>query len=85
VVLHSFQKYESHGLDGWSVEIFLWFYDLYEEDLLRVIEESRVSGRILVSDDTTFIVLFPNFTIHTDLRNTNLFPCEIPSIKLSQI
>eukprot|EP01018_Ginkgo_biloba_P003770 Gb_15008 [translate_table: standard] len=58
-VLHSFQKGKSPGLDGWTVEFFLGFYEVIEEDLMSVIEESRSSGRILAAFNTTFIALIP--------------------------
>jgi hypothetical protein len=53
LVLHSL------GLDEWVVEYFLGFYEIFEEDLLRVLEESRTYGRILEAFNATFIALIP--------------------------
>jgi hypothetical protein len=58
-ILHSIQKEKSLGLDGWLVEYFIGFYEVLEQDLLRVVEESRASGKILVAYNTTFIALIP--------------------------
>jgi hypothetical protein len=44
---------------GWLTKLFLGFYDIIEEYLLRVIEESRVSNKMLETFDTTFIALIP--------------------------
>jgi hypothetical protein len=67
------------------MEFFLRFYEFLEEDLVRVIEESRVFGRIVVAFNTTFIALISKFTIHLDLTNACLFPCPISFIRLYQI
>jgi hypothetical protein len=40
-ILESFQKDKSLGLDGWKMECFLGFYEMIEEDLLRVVEETK--------------------------------------------
>jgi hypothetical protein len=61
LVLHSFQKYKIQGPDGWLVPFFLGFYEMLEEYSLRVIEESKVSGRILATFNTTFISLIPKY------------------------
>ena len=57
--LHSFQKDKSPGLDGWTIEFFLGFFDILGEDLLKVVDESRRSGRIHAPINTTFITLIP--------------------------
>jgi hypothetical protein len=43
------------------MEFFLGFYEFLEKDLVRVIEESRVFGRIVAAFNTTFIALIPKF------------------------
>lgn len=40
LVMHSSKKAKYIGLDGWTQEFCLGFYDMLEEDLLRVVEES---------------------------------------------
>lgn len=37
-----FKKDKSPGLDGWPMEFYLDFLELLGEDLLAVIEESRI-------------------------------------------
>jgi hypothetical protein len=58
-VLNSFKKDRSPGLDGWTVEFYIEFFDLLGEDLLRVVEEVRTFGRVHVSFNSTFISLIP--------------------------
>jgi hypothetical protein len=41
------------------VELYLGFYELLEEDLLRVIEESRSLGKVLEALNTIIIALIP--------------------------
>jgi hypothetical protein len=58
-VLHYFQNDEILGFDGWSVELFLGFQKVIEAYLLRVVEESRISGKVLSNFNATFIALIP--------------------------
>jgi hypothetical protein len=57
VVLGTFKKAKSPSLDGWTMEFFLRFYDFLEDELLRVIEESRRFGKMLGALNATFIAL----------------------------
>jgi hypothetical protein len=59
VVLHSFKKAKSLGLDGWLVELLIGFYEVIEEDLMRIIEEYRVNGRMLEAFNATFFTFIP--------------------------
>eukprot|EP00253_Pinus_taeda_P002898 PITA_02898 len=52
-------KDRSPGPDGWSIEFFIHFYDLFKGDLLRTVEASRMSGNIHSSLSSTFIALIP--------------------------
>ena len=45
-VLHSFQKDKSPCLDGWTIEFFLGCYEIIGTDLLKMVEDTRISGRI---------------------------------------
>jgi hypothetical protein len=47
MVVHSFQRDKSHGLDGWPIDFFISFFNLIESDLLKVVEESRKNATIL--------------------------------------
>jgi hypothetical protein len=40
-VLAGFKNSKSLGSDGWTMEFYIGFYDLLEEEILRVVEESR--------------------------------------------
>lgn len=57
--LHSFQKYKSVGLDGWSKEFFIGLIDIVGYVLLHVIKQSIVQGRILPAFNYTFIAFIP--------------------------
>jgi hypothetical protein len=41
------------------VEIFIGFYDLLEDDLIRVIEEVKSSSKVLGIFNVTFLALIP--------------------------
>ena len=56
-VLSSFKKDRSPGLDGWTVELFIDFFDLLGEDILQVVEEFKRSRNVHVNINTTFIAL----------------------------
>jgi hypothetical protein len=42
-VLHSFQKEKIPGLDGWTIEFFLVYYEIIGTDLLNMVEDTRIS------------------------------------------
>jgi hypothetical protein len=54
-----FKKEKSPRPDGWSVELYLHFFDLMGEDLLALVEETLTSGRIEGSINSTFLALIP--------------------------
>jgi hypothetical protein len=58
-VLRGFTKDKSPGPDGWTVEFFLHFFDLIVGDLLEAVEDSRLSGMVNRSLNSTFIALIP--------------------------
>ena len=47
------------GPDGWMIEFYLELFELLGGDLLRVMEDTRVLGRIPASFNSTFIALIP--------------------------
>jgi hypothetical protein len=59
MIMSSFQKERSHGLDGWPIEFFIDFYDVLGVDLLRMVEKVRVHGRIPRSLNSNFLSLIP--------------------------
>jgi hypothetical protein len=46
-VIKGFKKEKSPGPDGWSVELYLHFFDLMWQDLLDVMEDARTRGRVI--------------------------------------
>jgi hypothetical protein len=59
VALLSFNKDRSPGPDGWTVEFFLQFFDLVGSDLLELVEDSRLRGKITGALNSTFLTLIP--------------------------
>jgi hypothetical protein len=58
-VLDSFQKSKRLGPNGWTIESFIGFYELTGEDLIQVVEESKVSRKMLGAFNSTSISLIP--------------------------
>jgi hypothetical protein len=58
-VIKGFKKEKSPGPDGWSVELYLHFFDLMGQDLLDVVEDARSRGVVKNQLNNTFIVLIP--------------------------
>eukprot|EP00253_Pinus_taeda_P018951 PITA_18951 len=54
-----FKKDKSLGPDGWSIEFYLAFFDITGEDLLRIVEDSRIRGFLETSITSTFTALIP--------------------------
>ena len=67
--LKSFKKDKSPGPDGYPVEIFLAFFDLLGEELVNLVEDARLTGRVLPSLNSTFITLIPKFDKPTTFAN----------------
>ena len=77
-VMGSFQKDKIPGPDGWPIDFFLDLYDILGKDLLQVIEDSRTSGWIPASFNSTFIALIPksdNPLTLNDFRPISLCNC----------
>ena len=66
-VLSSFQKDKKLGLEGFPIKFYPGSYDLIEEDILGVVEESRVTGAVNKVLNLTFIVLIPKFNCPSTL------------------
>eukprot|EP00253_Pinus_taeda_P014091 PITA_14091 len=54
-----FKKDKSPGPDGWTIKFYLAFYEILGSDLLKVVEESRVSGSLYHAINSTFIAVIP--------------------------
>jgi hypothetical protein len=59
ISLNTFQNDKSFGQDGWTTEFYLEFFELIEEDLLRVVEEVTLLRKVLGSIKSSFIALVP--------------------------
>jgi len=59
VSLASFNKDKSPGPDDWTVEFFLYHFDPVGLNLLELVEDSRLHGKIIGSLNSTFITLIP--------------------------
>jgi len=59
VVLSMFKRDKSLWPEGWTIEIFIHYFDLVGGDLLEMVEEVRIKG--IISDDlnSTFLALIP--------------------------
>jgi len=62
-------KDKSPGPDGWNQEFFSSFFDLMSSDLLRVVEESRMLGRVEGALNSTFVTLIPKDSNPSSLSN----------------
>eukprot|EP00253_Pinus_taeda_P002811 PITA_02811 len=52
-------KDKSPGPDGWTIELFLHFFDQLGSEITEVIEESRQKGTVYRPFNSTFIALIP--------------------------
>ena len=57
--LLSFQKAKILGPDGFTLELFLGFYEKIKGCLLVVVKESQKAGKVLGTINYTFITLIP--------------------------
>ena len=54
-----FKKEKSIGHDGWTIDLFLHFFDIMGEDLLAMVEFSRTEGYVSGAINYTFITFVP--------------------------
>jgi hypothetical protein len=47
------------ALDGWTIEFYLFFFELLGEDIIWVVEEVRMSRKVSRNINATFIALIP--------------------------
>lgn len=48
--------------DGWTVEFYLDFFDLDGGDILRVVEEVRINGKVSSVIEFNFLVLIHKYS-----------------------
>jgi len=58
-ILSSINKDKNLRPDGWTMKLFLGFFDLLGDDLPRVVEEVKLTEKVLGEINTTFIALIP--------------------------
>jgi len=58
-IMKSFKQDKSPGPDGWSIEFFIHFFDLFKRDLLSMVEAFKLSGSIHSYTSSTYIALIP--------------------------
>jgi hypothetical protein len=74
-VLKTFSKAKILGLDGWTVEFFLHFFDLLADELVELVEDSRTNGTVIRSLNLNFLDLIQKLnkpTSFSDFRPISL-------------
>jgi len=75
-VVSKMPRDKSSGPDRWTQGLFHFFFDLMGEDLVKTIEESRITGHILGALNATFFALIPKVsklnTFH-DFKHISLY------------
>lgn len=61
-ILKDMECDKSLGPDGWTCEFFTQFFDILGPELVRLVDEARVTGRILAGVNATFFSLIPKTT-----------------------
>jgi hypothetical protein len=84
-VLKGFPKDKSSGPDGWNVDFFLHFFDLVAKDLLEVVEETRITGMVIRSLNSTFIALIPKVNGPTNFGDFRLIAFNLCYKVISKI
>jgi hypothetical protein len=77
-VMKRFQKDKSPRPDGWTIEFFLGFFDTIGQDILSLVEETRLTRKMPLSLNSTFIALIPkkdNPNTLDDFRPISLCNC----------
>ena len=78
VVLQSFQKDKRLGPCKWMIEFFLELFELFGGDILRIVEDNRLFGRIPASFNSNCIDLIPkldNPISLNDFKPISLYNC----------
>eukprot|EP00253_Pinus_taeda_P002268 PITA_02268 len=58
-IIKSMAKDKSPSPNGWTVELFIHFFELIGDELTKVVEESRRKGEVYSPFNATFIALIP--------------------------
>ena len=57
--IKSFKRDKAPGPDGWPVEFYLTFFDLLGPLLVKMVDTSRVLGRVTPAINSNFLTLIP--------------------------
>jgi hypothetical protein len=52
-------KDKSPGPDNWTIEFYLHFFHMVGQDILELVEDSRLSGKVVGALNLTFLTLIP--------------------------
>jgi hypothetical protein len=77
-------KDKSPGPDGWTIELFLHFFDQIGTEITEVVEESRQKGEVYRPFNSTFIALIPRRMIRKVLKTSDQYHCVIAFTRLLQ-
>ena len=80
-IMKSFKRDKCPGPDGWTIEFFTHFFDLFKADLLRMIEGSRMASSINPKVASTNIALISK---KDEAGTSGQSPCVIFLTKLLQ-
>lgn len=73
--MKSFRNNRILRLEGWTIDLFLAFFDLVGDDIRRMVEEIKAQGKMLGSLNSTFLDLIPKSdhpTTFGDFRHVSL-------------
>jgi hypothetical protein len=65
--LKYFSKDKSPGPNGWTVEFYLHFFDLVGPELLELVEDTRIKGKVIGALNSTFLTLIPKDNFSNNL------------------
>lgn len=63
--LKSFSKDKSPGPNGWIVEFYLHFFDLIGLELLELVEDTNIKGKVIGALNSTFLTLIRKIVSRT--------------------
>ena len=66
--MDGFEEAKSLSPNGWTMEFFLEFFDMLGEELLVVVEESRLQGKVCLGLNENFINMIPKKEKHETFK-----------------
>ena len=68
LTLSLFQKSKIQGPNWITVDFYVGFFDLIKANILKVVQESQISSKILASSNKTFLPLIPKYQDSTSFE-----------------